>query len=105
MHFYLIVFCCSPFVFSKFPVPAQILSLTRNITVNEGNPIDLKCNATGYPSPIITWKKDGQELHSRSSILHIANSSKSDSGAYVCIADNDVGREEVEVAFVTVYCK
>ena len=91
--------------FSKFPVPAQILSLTMNVTVNEGNPIDLKCNATGYPSPIVTWKKDGRKLHSGSSIVHIASSSKSDSGAYVCIADNGVGSEGMEVTFVMVYCK
>ena len=91
--------------FSKFPVPAQILSLTMNITVIEGNPIDLKCNATGYPSPIVTWKKDGRKLHSGISILHISSSRKSDSGAFVCIADNGVGREEMEVTFVTVYCK
>ena len=85
-------------------MPPEIQSLTRNITVNETGAIELRCVVTGYPPPTITWKKDGQQKNSVKGLLRIARSKKSDSGGYVCTADNGVRRVEKKT-FVTVQCK
>lgn len=85
-------------------MPAEIKSLTGNLTVNETSSIELRCDVTGYPSPTISWRKDGQQRNSVKGVLRIASSKKSDSGAYVCIADNGVRRVEKET-FVIVHCK
>ena len=86
-----------------FSVPVKIKPFTGNITVNETNPIDLRCEASGYPAPTITWIKDGRLIHSRS-VFRIERSSRIHSGVYVCIANNTVGTAEMEI-FVSVYCK
>ncbi|XP_068685547.1 neural cell adhesion molecule 2-like isoform X1 [Montipora foliosa] len=84
-------------------VPAEIQSLTKNITVRESSPINLTCDATGYPLPTITWRKDGRNMESVSNTLHIRSSTRRDSGAYVCVAANGV-KEAVEMkTFITVH--
>lgn len=89
---------------SSFSVPAEIKWLTGNITVNETNSIYLRCDVSGYPAPVITWKKDGKQIRSGSNML-IPRTTRNDSGTYVCIAENaGVGRVEMET-IVTVNCK
>ena len=80
-------------------VPAKIQSLTGNITVDETNPIDLKCEASGYPSPAVTCAvcRERSDTHWKQQ--------RGDSGAYVCMADNGVGQAVQMKALVTVYCK
>lgn len=39
-----------------FTVPPKILSLSRDIVVNEGSNITLMCQASGKPEPSISWK-------------------------------------------------
>ena len=89
-----------------YPVPAEIQWLTKNITVNESSPIDLTCEASGYPLPTIIWRKDGSVLESSNNTLHISSSTRDDSGVYVCVAANGV-KEQVAImeTFVTVHCK
>jgi hypothetical protein len=43
-----------------FPVPALIVNNSRSVdhvTIEEGRPLALNCNATGVPEPIITWRR------------------------------------------------
>ena len=66
-------------------------------TVPEGKNLHLFCEATGKPTPInITWTKvleDG----SKSKVLHhgstwnFTNINTTDSGTYICVADNGFG--------------
>ena len=86
-----------------FSVPVTIKPFTENITVNETNPIDLRCEASGYPAPTVTWNKDGRQVHS-GNVFRIERSSRIHSGVYICIANNTVGKAEMEI-FVFVYCK
>ena len=61
------------------------------MTVSEQDPIDLKCEASGYRAPTVTWAKDGAPVQSAvAGVIHIKSSTKSDSGAYVCKADNNI---------------
>ena len=76
------------------------------MTVNEQDPIDLKCEASGYPAPTITWTKDGGPVPSAvAGVIHIGKSERDNSGTYVCKADNNVGQADQMKVLVTVNCK
>ena len=79
--------------------------LPQNKTVNESNPVLLRCEASGYPAPTITWTKDGRKLQGAQRTVNIAQSRKSDAGRYVCTADNGVGQPRTAEAYITVQCK
>ena len=89
----------------KFSVPANIQFLTPNLTVNEHDTIDLRCGVSGYPAPYVSWKKDGKQIKLIGEELHINISKRSDTGAYVCIADNSVGQAVYKKTYVIVNCK
>ncbi|XP_068733585.1 uncharacterized protein [Montipora capricornis] len=93
-------FAQSDKAFLNINVPVTIQPFTKNTTVTEGNPINLTCHANGLPVPSVVWKKDGQEIRS-TSLLNIESNWRSDSGRYICIANNTLGKKEMET-FVTV---
>ena len=79
--------------------------LPQSKTVNESNPVLLRCEASGYPVPTITWTKDGRQFQAAQRTVKIGQSRKSDAGRYVCTADNGVGQPKTAEAYVTVRCK
>ncbi|XP_051738346.1 brother of CDO isoform X1 [Ctenopharyngodon idella] len=70
---------------------------SRSIMVNKGQRLVLECVASGIPTPQVTWAKDGLDLRNHNntrfllSNLLIDAASESDSGTYVCNADNGIG--------------
>ncbi|XP_051969788.1 brother of CDO-like [Xyrauchen texanus] len=70
---------------------------SRSIMVNKGQRLVLECVASGIPTPHVTWAKDGLDLRNHNntrfllSNLLIDAASESDSGTYVCHADNGFG--------------
>jgi len=89
-----------------FSVPAKFQPKMANVTVNQQDPIDLKCEASGYPAPSVTWTKDGVPVQSVvAGVIHIGKSAKDDSRTYVCKADNNVGQADQTKVFVIVNCK
>ena len=76
------------------------------MTVNEQDPIDLKCEASGYPAPTVMWTKDGGPVRCVvAGVIHIGKSKRDDSGTYMCRVDNKVGQADQRKTFVTVNCK
>ncbi|XP_038104409.1 papilin isoform X3 [Culex quinquefasciatus] len=77
------------------PVPEEEL----DIKSEEGGIATLRCYATGFPPPSIRWKKgevvlntnQGRFVLTSSGDLQIVQLHRTDSGTYVCIADNGVG--------------
>ncbi|KAI0235520.1 Neural cell adhesion molecule 1-A [Lamellibrachia satsuma] len=73
-------------------------STTHVKTVKEGDSVQLKCDADGYPKPNITWvRANGKPLPSpinkfsqKGNILNLINITHGDRGVYRCIADNAV---------------
>ena len=73
----------------------------------------LSCNATGNPSPSISWTKDGSAVNSpRISLssdgkqLTITNVNRDDRGDYRCLANNSIGAVVTsDAATLDVQCK
>ena len=83
-------------------VPPTITQAPQDTTVNESYPLKLTCKASGQPTPSITWIKDGQQL---GKTVNILKSKRTDTGKYVCKADNSVKEAKTASAHVTVQCK
>ncbi|XP_035878268.1 hemicentin-2 [Phyllostomus discolor] len=74
-------------------------SADEEVTVTINNPISLICEALAFPSPTITWMKDGSPFEASSNIqllpgthgLQILNAQKEDAGQYTCVVTNTLG--------------
>ncbi|KAJ9586071.1 hypothetical protein L9F63_020268, partial [Diploptera punctata] len=74
----------------------------ENLTIKTGGLAELQCAADGLPTPTISWYKDGRSVTAggRTSFsadyLHllIQHAKESDSGLYVCRAQNSLGFKE-----------
>ena len=77
-----------------------------NQSVLEGGNLTLYCNATGNPTPNITWTKG-----SSSTVVHqgqtysIVNIQRQAAGDYKCTAWNGVGAQKTVLATVMIHCK
>nr|XP_015204904.1 PREDICTED: follistatin-related protein 4 isoform X1 [Lepisosteus oculatus] len=85
-------------------VPPVILVYPETQAQEPGVSASLKCHADGIPNPKIVWLKNGMDilpklskqlsLIANGSELHISSVRYEDTGAYTCIAKNDVGVDE-----------
>ena len=83
-------------------MPPTITEAPQDTTVNEGDPLQLTCKASGHPTPTITWTKDDNPLGKPP---NIQKSDRTDAGKYMCRADNKVKEAKTASAQVTVQCK
>ena len=98
------------FFFSDQP---EIITHPKNVTVEEGLPMTLFCNATGNPPPTLSWTKDRSPINNNQGIpfsgdnetLSIASINRSESGNYRCVARNGLGNYSSNPAKVDVHCK
>ena len=77
-----------------------------SITVVEGDNVTLHCNATGIPTPTITWTKDSNltVIH-QGETYNVADIERKAAGDYTCRAWNRVGKQANVTASVTVHCE
>nr|XP_010300774.1 PREDICTED: hemicentin-2 [Balearica regulorum gibbericeps] len=83
------------------PLPGMVMVMVNTSTV-------LSCEATGVPRPELTWQKDGVSItrdgvlgQSGQSTLRREAATHSDSGTYICHAENSAGAIRT-AAFVSV---
>ncbi|XP_036375886.1 hemicentin-1 [Megalops cyprinoides] len=89
----------------KVQVPPVVSSQTRSYIVALDTSITLLCQAEGYPTPEVTWHKDGQQVTESvrqrilsSGSLQIAFAQPSDTGRYTCTAANVAGSSSLEMS-------
>uniref|UniRef100_A0A8C1HF85 Follistatin like 4 n=1 Tax=Cyprinus carpio carpio TaxID=630221 RepID=A0A8C1HF85_CYPCA len=85
-------------------VPPVILVYPETQAQEPGVAASLRCHADGIPNPKLTWLKNGLDLQphgskqisllANGSELHIGSVRYEDTGAYTCIARNEVGVDE-----------
>lgn len=80
----------------------MIDSHDNNKNMVQGDTLELKCTVSGYPTPKISWSKDGASLNLTSKRIHLDDTAvtngklliysleDSDSGLYSCLASNMV---------------
>ncbi|XP_011902754.1 PREDICTED: hemicentin-1 isoform X2 [Cercocebus atys] len=79
--------------------PPVIQPQPSELQVILNNPILLPCEATGTPSPFITWQKEGINVITSgknhavlpSGSLQISRAVREDAGTYMCVAQNPAG--------------
>lgn len=90
-------------------VPPRYHERVSPAPVREGETAVLTCTSQGYPPPQYTWFKvhptnghlepvaTTEKKHIREGVLIMQNAGLSDSGRYVCVANNSLGSERVEL--------
>jgi len=80
---------------------------TGHLVVKKGSTVSLKCQASGFPEPKISWSKKNGVLMSGKKyydgpIYTIFNISRHESGVYRCVASNGVGQPVEEDIYLDV---
>ena len=110
---WLVVFEMFVFLFIVRVAP-QITTQPQAGSVTEGDNVTLSCNASGNPVPTISWTRDESLVSSgdqRISFeagnrqLTITNVNRTDSGQYLCVADNSEGNDTSNAITLDVKCK
>ena len=75
--------------------------------MEDGERINLECEATGDPPLSIIWKNNGKVLKrgNTSTVLQIPNVQLKDAGTYTCNATNQVGSDFHRVKMRVIRCK
>ena len=83
--------------------PSQVVHLNQSA--------NLTCEATGRPTPQLSWLHEGVPIEGSSpgvtvtpTDLFITMVTGEDAGVYTCSADNDVGRA-IAMATITILCE
>ena len=86
-----------------FTDPPSLTTRPTDQTVIEFSQAKFICNATGNPTPKITWTKDGKIVGSGAIISFSTN--RIGSGQYWCTADNGLNLTVNASANLEVQCK
>lgn len=98
----------------NFACPPELMAATRYIESNIGSNATIHCKVGSIPTSSIKWIRDGHEIMNNSIIdkgvrkfviyesgtfemnseLVVTHSADSDSGQYMCVAENKAGRTE-----------
>ena len=74
----------------------------RKVYVTPGQSIRLRCSATGYPQPTITWSRGAEGLpkgaYFSNGTLTIKDISDVDLGQYSCVVRNILGQKSYSLA-------
>ncbi|XP_035997428.1 basement membrane-specific heparan sulfate proteoglycan core protein isoform X6 [Fundulus heteroclitus] len=86
---------------SQIPSAPRALVPEPLMVVVEGRPATLRCDAYGFPSPVIRWSKLRSSLPWRHKVVNnslvLPDVGRQDSGEYICSATNNMGTSEVTI--------
>ncbi|XP_069460894.1 igLON family member 5 isoform X2 [Ambystoma mexicanum] len=83
-------------------VPARIVNISSNVTVNEGSNVNLICLAIGKPEPTVTWKQMRDGFTSEGEFLDITEINRQQAGEYECRSANGVSTPDSMKVVITV---
>ena len=97
-----------PIASSESVLTAEEKELTQ--VAQLGSDIRLVCPMSGNPSPIITWKKDGETINSvtwdrfrpNKKSLKVRQVDKEDTGIYICRGTNGFGSNEIRINLIVI---
>ena len=86
-------------------VPPSILGTGGHRSVIENGTLVLPCETDGFPTPVVTWTKDGQPVVNLANVEVLSNGQQFrisqaapavHQGGYLCVATNPVGTADLE---------
>ncbi|XP_070293390.1 igLON family member 5-like [Salvelinus sp. IW2-2015] len=89
-------------VFLIVQVPARIVNISQDVSVNEGGNVYLFCLAVGRPEPTVTWKENKYGLMSEGEFLDITEIKRHQAEEFECITNNGVTQPDIRKVKVTV---
>uniref|UniRef100_A0A8L0DR96 IgLON family member 5 n=1 Tax=Oncorhynchus mykiss TaxID=8022 RepID=A0A8L0DR96_ONCMY len=87
---------------ASFSVPARIVNISQDVSVNEGGNVYLFCLAVGRPEPTVTWKENKYGLMSEGEFLDITEIKRHQAEEFECITNNGVTQPDIRKVKVTV---
>ena len=90
-------------IFFLIVLAVNFITTPRNTTAAVGKSTVLRCNATGLPTPDISWGRERGKLDKKrfrqlaNGNLHIRDIKMTDAGQYFCLAANSHDLKEVKV--------
>lgn len=75
------------------------------IVVGEGEELTLRCAASGYPNPIITWWREGSLVQLGEGLSLEMVMDRDMEGEYMCRAENGIGQPSNQTFLVNVFCE
>ena len=76
----------------------------ENKTITEGGNLNLSCNASGTPQPVLSWVRISSGQQFNESLLQHSNVFRKQAGNYRCKATNECGTKS-STARIDVKCK
>ena len=98
-------------------MPPLIVHMTASHFLVKGEKTELRCSASGLPTPNVTWTRSGVERMegNGSAVLSLNNVTEDDQGIYRCTANNSLGQKNATMnltvvgrwskSFKTLVCK
>ncbi|PNF42950.1 hypothetical protein B7P43_G11501, partial [Cryptotermes secundus] len=82
----------------KYIEAPAMVAVEGSVLARVGDTVQLKCSAKGYPTPVIGWSRNEEEIVTSSKYevqedgtLLISDTQVTDNGEYICIAENELG--------------
>ncbi|XP_063054082.1 igLON family member 5 [Engraulis encrasicolus] len=83
-------------------VPARITNISQDVSVNEGENVNLFCLAEGRPEPTVTWRTSKNGLLSEGEFVDITEIKRHQAEDFECITSNGVLQPDVRRVKVVV---
>lgn len=82
----------------------SFFSPKNKLILEEGDTLQIVCEADGYPFPNITWSKNNN-IFSRKDVHYFKALSCGDSGYYTCTVTNGIGSTDEDGFNLSIPCK